>query len=146
MRLLQTFARKKRIKLILPYLEKTDRILDIGCGDGFLSASLSSHNITGIDISGHCDIKCEVLEHVDCLAEIKHTLKPDGLLIITIPNPHTEFILNVLIFFKLTGENITPHINKIQCKDIDMQLINYRKLFMNMSEFGVFQKYGIQKT
>lgn len=103
-----------------------DTYLDIGCGDGFITSSLSNRFETyGIDISNEAlkqatklGIKTElvdlnysklkykddffdlvtcfeVLEHVfspiEILAEIKRVLKPQGVLVISVPN-----ILNII--------------------------------------------------
>lgn len=157
MKLLQEYARINRIKLIKTFLKHSDRILDLGCGDGWLKKGLPEHNIISTDLwngnllsnatllpfrneSFDKVIVIEVLEHINCQDEIKRVLKPNGLMIVTIPNPDKEAILDVLILLDLVGKKITPHINKLRCKDINMELIYHMELFMNMSEFGVFKK------
>ena len=45
------FIKRKRLKLINKYINKTDKILEIGCGSGNLLKSIDCDNISGIDIS-----------------------------------------------------------------------------------------------
>ena len=114
-RLVPPYEKHYRFREVAKYVTKRHaRLLDVGCGDATLTRYLdSSIEYYGIDVktiannwvvtvditkdvfpfkSNYFDyVVCtEVLEHIDnhqnCLGEICRILKPDGLLLGTIPN------------------------------------------------------------
>lgn len=53
------FIKNKRLELIKKYINKTDKILEIGCGSGNLLKELDCDNIYGIDISSGMVNECK---------------------------------------------------------------------------------------
>ena len=111
-----TIGNRTKLKLLLPYLNNNHKILDLGCGSMWLTKNLRSQGFDCVgfalkppaDIIG--DIKIhpfkkhsfdvvvalEMLEHVDCLSEIDFILKPKGLLIVSSPVPHLDWLCLLL--------------------------------------------------
>ncbi len=115
---------RKKIEIVLKMLDGNGgKILDVGCGDGYISKAIAektSAEVYGVDVSPDlvsaakkrgvkamvCDLECgklpykdsffdaifcgDVLEHIfdteSLLAEMNRVLKPDGFLILSIPN------------------------------------------------------------
>ncbi len=53
------FIKNKRLRLIKKYINKTDKILEIGCGSGNLLKNIACENITGLDISNKMIDECK---------------------------------------------------------------------------------------
>ena len=110
---------RRRLKTIIDMLDiqDSDRILDVGSGEGFLKSILNEISMAEVvnwdkedgDIEEGFPfapdtfdkIVCaEVLEHLHndfkALVEIKRILKPDGTLIITVPNKNYPFLFDPL--------------------------------------------------
>ena len=156
--ILRDYARRNRLKLITSNILYSDKVLDLGCGDMWVEKELlklgynnvvstdmwngniysDAKNLPFKDKSFDVVIVLEVLEHVSCMEEILRILKPSGKLIVTLPNPDMDFLLNIFISLKLAAPKITPHLYKLRCKDINLYNIYYKKCFFNMSEFAVF--------
>lgn len=154
------FAQKIKIRKILPYLNKDMKIIDLGCGDMWLTNYLKSlgFNVVGFSLSKPADIignvknykfqkkyydvviALEMVEHVDCFKEIKEMLKPKGLLILTTPTPHFDwfcFLMEKIGLFQSRGD--TPHNHLIYLKDIPFFKTLVAKTYLFI-QFGVFQK------
>ena len=154
------FAQKIKASRLLPYLKKGDKILDLGCGDMWLTNFLKDEgfNVVGMSLSKPADIvgniktykfekknydvviALEMVEHVDCFREIESILKPKGLLIITTPTPHWDWfclIMEKLGIFQDRGN--TPHCNLVYLKDVPLFKTVFASTFLFM-QFGVFKK------
>ncbi len=57
------FIKRKRLDLISKYINKKDRILEIGCGSGNLLKSINCDNIYGVDISHEMIKECKRVIH-----------------------------------------------------------------------------------
>ena len=106
------------------------KILDVGCGDRYITDRIKKecYDIIGIDSrdSKNCKwitrdpdflmdatrmefknnsfdvvIALEIIEHCDCLSEIRRVLKPGGTLFCSTPAPSTDWVRKVLIFFRI---------------------------------------------
>lgn len=156
------YVANKRIKLATKFLDKNEKILDVGCGDMYITNRLrrSGYNIIGIDVtppfhvimdatnmtfkdnSFDSVIAFETIEHCDCVNEIRRVLKPGGKFILSTPAPNTDWIRRILVSLKLLeGRDFEHHdyildnINKLPFRPI---LI--KKMFLRTSQFGVFKK------
>lgn len=154
-----TFPQKLKVDFLLPYLKKNHKILDLGCGSMWLTYLLKSlgYNCLGFSIDPPADIignvktyrfkknefdiviALEMLEHVDCLKEIRHILKPGGLLIVTTPAPHGDFICLLGEKLGIFQNRQTPHCNLIYLKEIPFTPIK-TKIILGIFQFGVFKK------
>lgn len=156
------YVAKRRMKLATKFLDKNKKILDVGCGDMYITNKLSSlgYNLTGIDMIPPFHIKMnatdmtfkdnsfdsviafETVEHCDCVSEIKRVLKPGGTFIISTPAPNTDWLRKILVSFKLLeGRDFEHHDHIIEdIKKLPFKPILIKKMFLRTSQFGVFKK------
>jgi len=160
------YYRKKRIRKIIPYLSKEMKILDLGCGDGWLTNYLveqkfdcvgldinqetrnrfykgNANNIPFPDNSFNCIIMIEVIEHISpsCYLEINRVLKDKGLFILTTISPKSESFIRLMAKLRIVNSYVTPHINLIY--NIEKlpfgKLIESSKILL-LDQFAVFEK------
>ncbi|MHC4438095.1 MAG: class I SAM-dependent methyltransferase [Planctomycetota bacterium] len=142
MALLSLYARKKKIEHFLKRIPKHSRILEIGCGTGWLGQYLKDNgwnNYTGIDINPPANIvgdirdwrklglkECsfdviiafEVVEHVDCFKECFELLTEKGMLMLTSPVPHMDWMLKILEIVGLNQRRTSVHDHLVYLKDV----------------------------
>lgn len=133
MPLLSDYARRKKIRYFLETIPKEARILEVGCGGGWVRDYLKGHgwmHYTGIDLRPPADvvgdirqwrrlgprpesfdvvIAFEVVEHVDCLKDCYDLLRPGGLMMLTTPVPYMDWALKLLEKIGLNQERTSPH-------------------------------------
>jgi len=161
------YVANKRIKLILNNLHREMKILDIGCGNKYITNKIKSegYDIIGIDKNSLSKwsnkepdivmdatkmnfrdntfdivLAIEVLEHCNCISEIKRVLKPNGLLICSTPTPKTQWIRNILIKLGLLQNQDSENHRLFDLRRLPMKNIEYRKMFLRTSQYGVFKK------
>lgn len=154
-----SFGNRTKLKLLLPYLKKNQKILDLGCGSMWLTKILRAkgYNCIGLALAPPADIigdikkhpfekhsfdvviALEMLEHVDCLEEIDFILKPKGLLIASSPVPHFDWLCLILEKLKIFQDRGTPHNNLFYLDKIPYKILRKRILF-GINQFYVFQK------
>ncbi len=163
--IIQRIMRKKRKKLLLNLLKKDWKILEVGCGDGWLTDYLVSegYNCIGIDedLSKNnsqncyyadatnlpnkfkdkfdCIISINTLEHVNCDNEIKNVLKKNGLLLVEVP-ACPDFIWKILDFFGLIHDGAYTHIRFVIFEKLPFRLIMKRRFWV-LDKFGIFVNY-----
>jgi len=164
MRPLQRWARKARIRFFLPFLHRDDRILEIGSGDGWFRKAVESAmsvDYTTIDIDAPADIRddilnwrkhglqpfsfdaivaFEIVEHADCFRDIYELLRPGGLVLITTPMPHTDWLLKVLEGLRLTQKRTSAHDNLVYLVDIPGFNAEKTRNPFGLGQWGVFRK------
>lgn len=136
------------------------KILDLGCGNMWLSNYLKEkgYDVSGFSLAKPADmvgdvrtykfkknyydavLAIEMVEHVDCFAEIKKMLRPNGLLIITTPTPRLDWfclLMEKIGLFQSRGD--TPHNYLIYLKDIRIFKPVIIKTYLFI-QFGVFKK------
>lgn len=142
MRPFQAWARKNRVHFFTPFIHGGDHVLEIGPGEGwFRSAVDSVMNVdyVTLDIDAAADIHgdirrwrelgleaasfdvivaFEVVEHIDCFQESYDLLKPGGLMLITTPMPHADWLLKLLEHLHLTQKRTSAHSNLVYLRDI----------------------------
>jgi len=146
------------------------KILDVGCGDRYITdkIKINGYNIIGIDkfttkdckwITKNPDyvmdarklkfkdnsfdavIALEIIEHCNCVSEIKRVLKPHGLFFCSTPTPFTDWIRRILITLRLLEyQDFEGHNHIIDLRKIPMKLLKYKKMFFGTSQFGIFTK------
>jgi 2-polyprenyl-3-methyl-5-hydroxy-6-metoxy-1,4-benzoquinol methylase len=162
--------RLNEILSILKLFNKNEiKILDVGCGDGYITKRIRKrgYHIVGIDKLDPSDCKwmeekpdfvmdatnmdfkdnhfdvviaLEVVEHSDCVTEIKRVLKPDGIFICSTPSPGTDWLRSILIFMGLLeNQDFEGHDHIIDIRKIPMHLIVRKIMFLRSSQFGVFK-------
>lgn len=156
---------KKRIEKILPHLNKDMKILDLGCGDGWLTKFLRSKGYDCVGVDTHltsehpfyrgtasnipfdseyfdCVIMIEVIEHIEpssCYDEINRVLKIKGKIILTTILPESDPIVHFFSKLRIADPYITPHINLVHIEDLPWKLITKSNILL-MDQFGVFEK------
>ena len=161
-KLMTKIERKKRIKIILPYLKKHWKILDCACGDGWLANYLNEngYNCTGVDIqllkqgenfvevsadnmpfednSFDCIISIQTLEHIVCEKEFSRVLKKDGLLLVEVPR--WDFPFRVLDRLNVIQAGIEQHVRVVNFHNFSP--FSLRKWFATgcrLCKFGIFR-------
>lgn len=167
MPLLSDYARKKKIEYFLAAIPKDSRILEIGCGDGWLGAHLRSHGWTryvGMDRIPPADVigdirdwrKCglhpesfdviiafEVIEHVPCFQEMYDMLRPGGRVMLTSPAPEMDWLCRIFEILGLNQRRTSPHDHLIRFSDIPLfESVSIRRVGF-MAQWGIFQKTGL---
>jgi len=164
MPVLSDFARKWKIEYFLKQIPKNSCILEIGSGSGWVSDYFAKNGYTnykGIDIVPPADIvgdirkwkdigikeesfdviiAFEVLEHVNCIKECWALIKPDGMLMVTTPVPHMDWLLVFFEFLGLNQKRTSPHNNLIYLKDVDFFRLKKNKNIMFLAQWGIFVK------
>ena len=165
MPLLSQYAQKKKIEHFLNRIQKEARILEIGCGDGWLGDYLKSNGHTGylsIDIAAKADITgdiCnwknidlldeasfdviiafEVVEHVDCFQACCDLLKSEGRLMMTTPIPHMDWVMKALECLGLNQKRTSPHDHLVYFKDVKWSGNKDVKIVGFLSQWGIFTK------
>ena len=164
MRPVQAWARAHRTSFFLPFIRSGDRVLEAGSGDGWfrraVEGALSVHYTT-IDIDAPADIHgdirdwrehgleagtfdvvvaFEIVEHTDCFAECYELLKPGGLMLITTPMPHADWLLKILEALHLTQKRTSPHDHLVYLTTIQRFLrVTVRNPF-GLGQWAVFKK------
>ena len=142
MPLLSDISRRKKIQYFLSKIPKDQRILEIGCGDGWVGRYLRENgwqHYVGLDVTPPADIvgdihdyeslgieeesfdviiAFEVVEHVDCFRQCYEILNPGGQLMLTTPLPHMDWLLKVLEWLGLNQKRMSPHDHLVCLRDV----------------------------
>ena len=164
MRPIQAWARKGRIRFFLPFLRAGDRVLEIGSGEGWfrhaVAESLAVDYLTmdleqPADIRGDiCDwqqfglapasfdaiVAFEVVEHVACFPQCLELLKPGGLMLITTPMPHMDWLLKIVEALHLTQQRTSPHRHLVYLKDVPGFTVDKARAPFGVGQWAVFRK------
>ena len=164
MPILSQYAQKKKIEYFIDRIPKKNKILEIGCANGWVGEYLKKNgwvNYIGLDIFPPADIvgdirnwhnlgikeqsfdiiiAFEVVEHVDCFKECYDILKPGGILMITSPVPHMDWFMKILEYVRLNQKRTSPHTNLIYFKDILYFQEKYIKIITFLSQWGILIK------
>jgi SAM-dependent methyltransferase len=161
---LSSYARIRKIAYFIVDLPKDARILEVGCGDGWLGRYLREggwKNYSGLDLAPPADvpgdirgwadlglaaasfdvvIAFEVAEHVNCFREFYDLLRPGGLLLLTSPLPHLDWLCRLLELVGLSQPRCSPHDHLIRFPDIPLFVpLEIRRVGF-ISQWGKFRK------
>jgi len=166
MPLLSDIARQRKTAYFFAGLPRESKILEIGCGDGWLGAWLKANgysNYTGMDLIGSKgadiagDIRdwrklgiapgsfdiivgFEVIEHVPCLQECYEILRPGGLLMLTSPLPGMDWACRILEVLHLNQRRTSPHNNLTDFSQLPLFERIALKTPLHMVQWGIFRK------
>ena len=164
MRPVQAWARKHRIQFFLPYFRPSDRVLEIGPGEGWFQKAIREAlpvDYVTIDTHAPADIQgnirdwrkhalelgsfdvivaIEVVEHTDCFEECRELLKPGGLMLVTTPMPQFDRILKLLEIVRLTQKRTSPHNNLTYLKRVPGFTIKKARYPFRLGQWVVLRK------
>ena len=164
MPILSKYAQKKKINYFLKDISKKSKILEVGSGSQWLREYMEKNgwvNYVGIDLEVPADIvgdirkwkqlglkaksfnyiiAFEVVEHVDIFKESYELLKDDGVLMLTTPVPHMDWILKLLEIVGLNQKRTSPHVNLIYLNKIKLFTPIDLKNIAFLSQWGKFKK------
>jgi SAM-dependent methyltransferase len=162
--ILTDYARRQKIKHFLLSLPKDAKILEIGCGSRWVDCYLKANGWTdyvGVDLCPPADIvgdikdwmalglkpgsfdaviAFEVIEHVDLTQEAFDLLKPGGILLLTSPVPHMDWVMKLLEWVGLNQTRTSPHSNLIYFESI----LKFERVSLlrkvGLSQWGILRK------
>ena len=164
MPLLSRYARGKKIKYFAAGIDYQAMILEVGCADGWLGAYFRARdyiNYVGLDLTDPADIvgdirnwqdigiekesfdviiAFEVVEHVHCWQEFYDVLKPGGLLMLTSPVPHMDWLCRILELVGLSQKRTSRHDHLVYFRDIPLFEPIEIKTVGFMAQWGKFRK------
>jgi SAM-dependent methyltransferase len=161
---LSRYARFKKIKYFLDPIARDARVLEIGCGAGWVADYFrrrGTNQYVGVDLFPPADIvgdirewralglkpesfdyiiAFEVIEHVDLTREFSDLLKPGGRLLMTSPVPSMDWVLKMLEAIGMCQQRTSPHCNLIDFRKLPLfELVSLRKK-AGLAQWGVFRK------
>jgi SAM-dependent methyltransferase len=164
MPILSSISAKRKCQFFLDPIPKDAKILEIGCGSGWVGKYLKStghQNYVGLDLFPPADIvgdiknwsalglqagtfdvivAFEVLEHEPCSAECYALLKPGGRVVATSPVPEMDWFLKLLETLKLNQQRTSPHDHLIDFRKVPLfELTSYKKV-AGLSQWAIFTK------
>jgi len=159
MKLVDRYLQSVRIKKAKAYIRKNDSILDIGSADGTMFEKLRT--LIGKRVGVEPTIKVTmlaVLEHIPTAQQTQMALdchrflKPGGRVIITVPSPQVDYILDILLRLKLIdGMSLEEHYG-FKPEDTErifrapfFTLIKKRKFQFGLNNLFVFERLEPEK-
>jgi len=164
MPLLSDYARRKKIAYFLQPIRPDARILEIGCGGGWVGEYLKSRGRTryvGLDLSPPADvvgdvrdwrrlglepqsfdviIAFEVVEHVDCFRECYDLLAPGGRLLLTSPLPRMDWAMKILEGLGLNQKRTSPHDHLVDLRTVPLFEKKEVRVVAMLSQWGILRK------
>ncbi len=164
MPLWRDYIRNARVRSLMAGIAKDVRLLEVGSGDGWFVRSLRENgwqNAVGLDIVPPADIvgdirnwrglglkpesfdviaAFEVVEHVDCFREMYDLLRPGGMLLLTTPVPHWDWLCKILEAVGINQKRTSPHDHLVYFRDIPLfEPVDGRIRFL-IGQWGTFRK------
>jgi 2-polyprenyl-3-methyl-5-hydroxy-6-metoxy-1,4-benzoquinol methylase len=162
---LSSLARRWKLHFFAPYCTPGARILEVGSGSGWCVRWFRARGFacTGLDLCPPADIvgdirdwktlglqpesfdvviAFELLEHVDCLEEMRALLKPEGLLMLTTPVPRRDALLKRLERRGLLQTRTSAHSNLREIRELPgFRTEAYRRIGGSV-QWGVYRKHA----
>ena len=164
MPLLSSIARRKKESFFFRGIPKSARVLEVGCGAGWVGEYLKNHgwaNYIGLDIVPPADVvgdvrnytalgleagsfdavvAFEVVEHVDCFRACHDLLRPGGRMLITTPLPHRDWVMKTLEAVGLNQKRTSPHDHLVYLYSVPLFTEKRVKVVAGLSQWAVFVK------
>jgi 2-polyprenyl-3-methyl-5-hydroxy-6-metoxy-1,4-benzoquinol methylase len=148
--LLSEISRRRKLELFLRHIPPAASVLEVGSGSGWFAAQTRAHGhrVATLDLFGPADfigdilhwrevgippaafdavVALEVIEHVDCLAELCALCKPNGVIFLSSPHPSWDWCMKVLERLSLTQTRTSPHSNLTDFATIPLPAVVRRR-------------------
>ena len=170
MPLLSDYARKKKTEWFFRDIAPDARVLEVGSGSGWVRTYARQQGWTGyvgLDMAPPADvvgdirdwrtlglteasfdvvIAFEVVEHVACFHEFYDLLVPGGLLMLTSPVPHMDWMCRILEALGLNQKRTSAHDHLVYFEKVPLfEPIAIRTVGF-MAQWGKFRKPMVQPT
>lgn len=140
---LSLYAQQKKIRYFIDSIPKDARVLEVGCGSRWVGEYMRTQGwryYQGIDLQPPADIvgdikqwrelglqahsfdyiiAFEVVEHVHIFDECYELLSDDGVLLLTTPVPHMDWILKILETLGLNQKRTSPHSHLLYLRTVE---------------------------
>ena len=160
----QGWAQRERLKFFSPPFGPDLRVLEIGCGSGWVRPAVAGMGVTdytGIDLfppadivgdvnkwqelglaSGSFDliVAFEVVEHVDCFQACYDLLANKGKLLITTPVPERDWILKITEGLGLNQKRTSPHDHLVHLDQVPLFEKKDIEIVWGLGQWAIFQK------
>jgi 2-polyprenyl-3-methyl-5-hydroxy-6-metoxy-1,4-benzoquinol methylase len=161
---LSDVARRRKVGYFLEPIPKDARVLEIGCGSGWVGEHLRANGWTGyvgLDVVPPADvvgdvrewrrlglqaasfdvvIAFEVVEHVDCWEACHSLLKPGGRMLVTTPLPHRDWVLKILEAVRLNQRRTSPHDHLVYLDQAPCFRERQVRVVAGLAQWGVLAK------
>jgi 2-polyprenyl-3-methyl-5-hydroxy-6-metoxy-1,4-benzoquinol methylase len=153
--MLSELSRKRKFALLDKYLPAGSHVLEVGTGDGWFARNLreNGYDVVTLDWAASADIvgdirnwrnlglaeksfdavvALEVVEHVDCLDDLRALCKPNGLIMLSSPHPSWDWVMKIFERLRLTQHRTSEHDNLTDLTTIDLaRVVLQRPLFVH---------------
>jgi 2-polyprenyl-3-methyl-5-hydroxy-6-metoxy-1,4-benzoquinol methylase len=163
---LSDLARRKKLDWFFRDVPRDARILEIGCGSGWLRHALAERGFTGyvgMDLAPPADIVgdvnrwrdaglapasfdvvvgFEVVEHVDCFEAVHELLAPGGAFFVTTPVPSRDWVMQLLEHAGLNQKRTSPHDRLVDLRTVPRFAEKRVEVKGGLAQWGVLRKAG----
>ncbi len=164
MPLLSDWARARKVDHFFAGVPRDARILEIGCGAGWLRETLRARGFTsytGLDLHPPADVigdvnawraiglqpasfdvvvAFEVVEHVDCFEACHELLAPGGRLFVTTPVPSRDWVMKLLEAAGLNQRRTSPHDRLVDLRHVPYFAERRVEIVGGLAQWAVLRK------
>jgi 2-polyprenyl-3-methyl-5-hydroxy-6-metoxy-1,4-benzoquinol methylase len=159
-------TRRKKLEFCFGRIDRTARILDLGCADGWVGQWAKDQgydDIVGIDLAPPAEIvgdirnwrelgmaphsfdvviALEVVEHGDFADAIRSLLKPGGRLMATTPVPRFDWVCQIGERLGVFQRRTSPHTHLVDLRDYPGFTCEDRVVKAGISQWAVLRPAG----
>jgi SAM-dependent methyltransferase len=163
---LSDLARRRKLGHFFAGLPRDARILEIGCGSGWLRGALAARGYAGYvgmdlvppaDVVGDVNrwgeaglapasfdvvVAFEVGEHVDCFEACHDLLAPGAYLFATTPVPSRDRLMQLLERLGLNQQRTSPHDRLVDLAGVALFPEREVRIVGGLAQWGVLKKPG----
>ncbi len=161
---LSQLAARRKVDYFFAGVPRDARILEIGCGGGWLRAALAARGFTrytGLDLRPPADVvgdvnawralglregsfdvvvAFELVEHVDCFRACHELLAPGGAMFVTTPVPSRDWIMRLLEALRLNQRRTSPHDRLVDLRRVPYFAERRVRIVGGLAQWAVLRK------